>query len=168
MHKDDCPVCDGDDCTEAVLPHLIGGLTSEVKAKLLATILAAKEGGGSGALKEFAQMLVDTDIDDLRFAQMDTDGNGELDLDELCAAYPGHPREEIEAFMRKADVDGNGSISLEEFRNFRKFFYVKWEVVKLRCVNSVNGEEKNHSECLRTYEESKGIAEKHINSLILD
>ncbi len=61
-----------------------------------------------------------------KFAQGDTDGNGELTVAEMYASPMGQSsgmpfekfEEEVKAFLALIDADGDGKVSFTEFVNF--------------------------------------------------
>merc|ERR1719487_2704117 len=78
------------------------------------------------ALSAASQMpaKADASSDKLKrlFAQWDSDGNGDLDFDELAALLrsgdPTMPEMQIRALFTLADKDGSGTVDFDEFVDF--------------------------------------------------
>ena len=72
-------------------------------------------------LKELGQAVSKDDLGSLRakFDELDTNGNGQLDAEELQAVFAGVGKAisvgTIANMLRLADEDGSGAISFEEF-----------------------------------------------------
>lgn len=112
-HKDDDPAC-------------AGGFVGKTCADMAYTL--CKRGGGlhvHGEARQFVKLMLELENPrplpvqvsaqvEAAFNQLDADGNGSLDADEVAAAVGGD-RATGEEMIGEADADGDGKISVGEF-----------------------------------------------------
>merc|ERR1711990_1421815 len=58
------------------------------------------------------------------FQQLDVDGSGTIEVDELKAIFGNKAAKDIDTLMQRADLDGNGSLDYAEYErvmNMQKF-----------------------------------------------
>merc|ERR1711935_191541 len=86
--------------------------------------MGSKEEIKNGYLEYFGKSLTDEQIDDM-FAQVDADGNGEIDYSEFVVATMNEKNllshGKLQTAFKMFDKDGGGSISTDEIKQVLSF-----------------------------------------------
>lgn len=91
--------CEGDACNTVVLPSAITDMDDGRKEWL--KNLVKKALAGKEALSGDDQILVDGLLDEQICALMDTDGSGDISVDELADMYEGETKEDVQKWVKK-------------------------------------------------------------------